>query len=188
MKNQTRTQDSKNQPNNYFILSTCRTLFDRLSHAMPRHSGNTQLGSFAIMDEEDGIATKPKVSFLPYFGIIIFIVEIIIIVLASIRLQSEHGWPSNPQGEKNRRYVRFHVCKFHLLYLDAFNFQRINIFALMLAILRAVLMWPLSYLGVDSRRFWLAVFVQVVMLGLITALAISLASTCVACCIRYIDR
>jgi hypothetical protein len=45
----------------------------------------------------------------------------------------------------------------------------------MLAILRAVVLWPLSYIGVDSRRFWLAIFVQLVMLGLLCALAISLA-------------
>lgn len=49
------------------------------------------------MDEENA-ENKPKVSFLPYFGIIIFIVEIAIIIMCSVHLQSEHGWPSNPKG------------------------------------------------------------------------------------------
>ena len=57
----------------------------------------------------------------------------------------------------------------------------------MLAILRAVLMWPLSYLGVDSRRFWLAVFVQLVMLGLLSALAASLAGQLENFAIRLSD-
>ena len=109
--------------------------------------------------------------------ILIFAVEITIIVLCSVRLQSDDGWPSDAKGadiprEKNYSYLRL------LRFADAFNFRRISTFALMLAILRGVLMWPLSYLGVDSRRFWLAVFVQLVMLGLLSALAASLACTC----------
>jgi hypothetical protein len=41
---------------------------------------------------------RPKVSFLPYFGLLIFAVEIFIIILSSVKLQDENELPSSVDG------------------------------------------------------------------------------------------
>ena len=60
---------------------------------MPQYKKEQRFKAMNGEEEE-----RPRVSFLPYFGILIFVLEVSIIVLCCVKLQSDDGWPHNAQG------------------------------------------------------------------------------------------